>query len=155
LSAKRIDFLLPGTAALTLIADQLSKSFIRAHLRLGESWIPFPALGRWFAITHVTNTGAAFGLFPQMGLVFVAIAVVVVAAIVIYYRHLPAEQWLVRVSLGLQLGGALGNLIDRLRYGHVTDFLDFKVWPVFNVADSAIVVGVAILAYCLLRDQEG
>ena len=83
------------------------------------------------------------------------VAIVVVAIIAVYYRHLSAGQWLVKLSLGLQLGGALGNLLDRLRYGHVIDFIDFKVWPVFNLADSAITVGVAILAYCLLRSERG
>ena len=82
------------------------------------------------------------------------IAVVVVVVIVVYYRYLPGNQWLVQASLGLQLGGALGNLLDRLSHGHVIDFIDFKVWPVFNVADSSVFVGVVILAYYLLRHGE-
>jgi signal peptidase II len=87
-------------------------------------------------------------------LLFVVIAVIVVAAIIFYYRHLPTGQWWIKVSLGLQLGGALGNLLDRLRQGYVIDFIDFKIWPVFNLADSSIVVGVAILAYYLLRERD-
>lgn len=146
---------MPGVAILTLVVDQISKRVVMASLRLGESWNPVTALERWVSLTHVTNTGAAFGLFPDHGVLFMVIAVVVVAAIVVYYRHLPGEQWLVQTSLGLQLGGALGNLLDRLRYGHVIDFIDFKVWPVFNLADSAVVVGVALLAYYLLRSEWG
>ena len=76
------------------------------------------------------------------------------ASLVLYYRYLPTGSWLVRLSLGLQLGGAIGNLLDRIRYGHVVDFIDIGFWPIFNVADMAIVTGVGILAYCLWRDDR-
>jgi signal peptidase II len=152
---KRWDrILLIGMALLVFAADQVSKVLVLRYLPMGRSWNPIPFLKRWVSITHVVNSGAAFGLFPDQGTLFVVIAVVVVVAIVAYYRYLPTDRWLVRVSLGLQLGGALGNLLDRLHYGYVVDFIDFKIWPVFNVADSAIVVGVAILAYYLLREKE-
>jgi len=147
-------FLLPVVAVLTLVIDQISKRAVMTSLRPGESWNPVAALERWVSLTYVTNTGAAFGLFPDYGVIFMVIAVVVIAAIILYYRHLPGEQWLVQASLGLQLGGALGNLLDRLRHGHVIDFIDFKVWPVFNVADSSVFVGVVILAFFLLRHGE-
>ena len=147
-------FLLPAVAGLTLVIDRISKWVVMDSLKPGESWNPVAALERWVSLTYVTNTGAAFGLFPDHGVIFMVIAVVVIAAIIFYYRHLPGEQWLIQISLGLQLGGALGNLVDRLRYGHVIDFIDFKVWPVFNVADSSIFVGVVILAFYLLRDGE-
>jgi signal peptidase II len=78
----------------------------------------------------------------------------VALAIVLYYRYLPTGYWLVRVSLGLQLGGAIGNLLDRIRYGYVVDFVDIGFWPIFNVADAAIVSGVGILAYCLWREDH-
>jgi signal peptidase II len=145
---------LPAVAFLILVADQISKYLVLSNLAPGESWNPITSLTPWVSITHVTNTGAAFGLFPDLGSFFVVIAVIVVAAIIFYYRHLPAGQWWIKVSLGLQLGGALGNLLDRLRLGHVVDFIDFKIWPVFNVADSSIVIGVAILAYYLLQDRD-
>jgi signal peptidase II len=146
--------LLPGIALLTLVIDRVSKWLVLSSLRPGESWNPVAALERYVSLTYVTNTGAAFGLFPDYGGIFMVIAVIVVAAIIYYYRHLPSDQWLVQTSLGLQLGGALGNLLDRLRYGHVIDFIDFKVWPVFNLADSALVIGVVILAYHLLRNER-
>ena len=142
-------------AAVVLAADQISKQLVLRSLRINESWSPIPGLSRFFSFTYTTNTGAAFGLFPDRGGLFIVIAIVVIIAIVIYYRYLPANRLLVRISLGLQLGGATGNLLDRLRYGHVIDFLDFKVWPVFNFADSAIVVGVVLLAYYLLTEGDG
>jgi signal peptidase II len=145
--------ILPTVALLILVADQISKYLVLSNLIPGQSWNPVASLTSWASITHVTNTGAAFGLFPDRGSFFVVIAVIVVAAIIFYYRHLPAGQWWIKVSLGLQLGGALGNLLDRLRLGYVIDFIDFKIWPVFNLADSAIVIGVAILAYYLLQDR--
>lgn len=145
--------ILPVVALLTLIADQVSKNLVLSNLDPGQSWNPIAALTRWVSITHVTNTGAAFGLFRDQGSFFTVIAVVVAAAIILYYRQLPAGQWWLKLSLGLQLGGALGNLLDRVRLGYVVDFIDFKIWPVFNLADSAIVIGVAILAYYLLSSR--
>ncbi|MCK4472617.1 MAG: signal peptidase II [Anaerolineae bacterium] len=147
-------FLLPVVTILTLVVDRISKCVVMDSLKLGESWNPVAALERWVSLTYVTNTGAAFGLFPDHGVIFMVIAVVVIVAIIFYYRYLPGDQWLVQISLGLQLGGALGNLVDRLRYGHVIDFIDFKVWPVFNVADSSVFVGAVILAFYILRHGE-
>lgn len=145
--------ILPAVALLILVADQISKHLVLSNLKPGQSWNPIAPLTPWASITHVTNTGVAFGLFQDRGSLFAVIDLIVVAVIIFYYRHLPAGQWWLKLSLGLQLGGALGNLLDRLRLGYVIDFIDFKIWPVFNVADSAIVTGVAILAYYLLRDR--
>jgi signal peptidase II len=145
--------LLPAIAVLILIADQFSKHIIQQAMRPGDFWSPLPFLGRLFRISYVTNTGAAFGLFPNQGGLLVVVALVVVVVIVAYYRHLPAERWLLHLSLGLQLGGAIGNLLDRVRLGYVVDFIDVGFWPVFNLADSAIVVGVAILAYYFWHDE--
>ncbi|MFQ5855079.1 MAG: signal peptidase II [Anaerolineae bacterium] len=146
--------LLAFLALLIFGADQASKYLVLTRLALGESWTPVPGLDRFVSITHVINPGAAFGLFPDQGSLFAVIAVVVVVAILAYYRYLPAHNWFVRLSLGLQLGGALGNLADRLQRGHVIDFIDFKIWPVFNLADMAIVTGVGILAYFLMHEPE-
>ncbi len=146
--------LLAFFALLIFGADQVSKYLVLTRLTLGESWSPVAFLDRYITVTHVINPGAAFGLFPDQGSLFAVIAVVVVVAIVIYYRFLPAHNWFVRLSLGLQLGGALGNLADRLQHGYVVDFIDFKIWPVFNLADMAIVTGVGILAYFLMQEPE-
>jgi len=147
-------FLLLPVAALVLVLDQFSKAWVLRNIPPNEAWAPIPALANIFVFRHVTNTGAAFGLFRNGGTVLLAIAVVVVVAIIVYTRYLSTERWLVLVSLGLQLGGALGNLTDRLRFGHVVDFLDFPYWPTFNVADSSIVVGVALLALLVLTEEE-
>ncbi len=140
-------------AILVLVLDQLTKVWVSATLPEGGWWSPLPGLWRVFRITHITNSGAAFGMFPNQGNFFILVAVGVALAIVFYYRYLPTEQWLVRVSLGLQLGGAIGNLLDRIRYGHVVDFVDIGFWPIFNVADVSIVTGVIVLAYSLWRED--
>lgn len=135
--------------------DQASKHWIRSNLAYGQSWSIIPALDGFLNITYIHNSGAAFGILPQANLMFIIVAIIVVAVMVVYYLYLPPGGFLVRASLGLQLGGALGNLIDRLRYGYVTDFVDIGIsptlrWSTFNVADACIVTGVFILAYHLL-----
>ena len=149
---ERIIFVL--VAALVIVIDHLSKLYIENWLPLNHTWAPFPELANYFRITHVSNTGAAFGLFPEGSLVFALIALIVGIVIIIYNYRLPSGHLLLRVALGLQLGGALGNLIDRLRIGHVTDFLDFGPWPVFNVADMAIVSGVIILGFLMIQEER-
>ena len=145
---------LAGVVALVVAADQFSKAYAVAHLRWGESWMPVAAVRPFFRFTLTHNTGAAFGLFPQGGAVFLLIALVVAAVILYYYRQLPARAWLVRLALGLQLGGALGNVVDRLHQGYVVDFLEVPHWPVFNVADSCIVVGVVLLGWVMWREER-
>lgn len=148
-------WLVAGTALSVVLLDQLSKRWIERTLPVYESIVPFPALREFFTITHFTNTGAAFGLFRNQGFLFVVIPFVVILSIVIYARYLPLERRLVRFALGLQLGGAIANnLIDRPRQGHVTDFIYFHFWPAFNIADMAIVSGVALLAFALLTQQD-
>jgi signal peptidase II len=151
--------ILLGIAILTLAADRASKWLIAENLAPNQTWHPpIPLVQRVLSVTYTTNSGAAFGLFPDQGVLFAVIAIVVVVAIILYYRHIPTGYDLARLALGLQLGGALGNLIDRLRQGFVVDFIDLNFWPlhnwpVFNLADSAIVVGVGILAIAMLRED--
>ena len=141
-------------AMAVLATDQATKYLVARFLPVGASWAPIPALERWFTLTHTRNAGASFGLFPQLAPAFLAISIVVVIGIVVYARFLrPGDLWMA-LALGLMLGGAAGNLVDRLRIGHVVDFLDFKVWPVFNCADSALVVGVALLVWFLLGEPQ-
>jgi signal peptidase II len=141
-------------AAATLIADQVTKFLVVTYLAPHGAWAPIPALSNFFTIEYTTNTGAAFGLFKDWGTIFIGVAVVVIAAIIIYQNQVPQEAWLVRLALGLQLGGAMGNLTDRLRLGHVTDFIYFHFWPLFNVADMSIVTGVILLALTMLREEH-
>jgi signal peptidase II len=147
-----------GIAAAVLALDQLTKWLVLRYLPYYQPWNPIDFLRPIVTLIHITNTGAAFGIFQGANTLFSIISMIVIAAIVLYYRRVPADQTLVLVSIGLQLGGATGNLVDRLFRGHVIDFIDFHFWPVFNVADSAIVIGVVILAYYLLfvldDDQE-
>lgn len=141
-------------AGLVITIDHLTKLLVEAWLPLNTTWAPFPALGDYFRLTHTSNTGAAFGLFPGGSPVFAAVAVGVALFILVYNYRLEAGHTLLRVALGLQLGGAMGNLIDRLRLGHVTDFFDFGPWPVFNVADLAVVTGVVLLGFLMFREQR-
>ena len=131
---------------LVIGADQLSKYLVRANMELGQS-IPSEGIVR---LTYTTNTGGAFGLFANQTFLLSVTAVVGIAVLVLYLRYLPLGSTLLRLGLGLDLGGAVGNLIDRVRLGEVTDFIDVGFWPVFNLADSAIVVGTFLIVYYLL-----
>ena len=148
--------ILTRVAGLSVLADQASKYAVRSTLRPGQSLELAPWLGSVFQITYVTNSGAAFGLFQGWSSVFIVIAIVVIIALVWYYLQLADGEWLVQLALGLQLGGALGNLVDRLRFGgSVVDFIDLNFWPlqhwpVFNIADSSIVVGVSLLTLVMI-----
>ena len=135
------------TALFILSLDQLTKTLVRKYIPLGSSWAPIKPLEPVFTFTHVTNRGIAFGLLPQWGDYFLYVGIGVILVLLLYQHRLDTGEVLLRLSLGLQLGGALGNLVDRICYGYVLDFIDFKVWPVFNVADSSITIGAVILAY--------
>ncbi len=137
--------LLAGLAGSVVILDQATKALIRATLEYGGSWMPWDWLAPYARIVHWRNTGAAFGMGQNMGLAFTILAIVVVAMIIIYFPQIPRQDWPLRVALGLQLGGALGNLLDRLTEGYVTDFLSVGRFPVFNIADSSIFIGVVVL----------
>ena len=139
-----------ATIALILIVDQLTKVWVVAHLPLYEPRDLWQWLAPILSFTYVKNTGVAFGLFQGLGRAFALLPALVVVAVVAFRRSLPVDDLWVHLSLGLVVGGALGNIIDRLLRGYVVDFLDvnfrpLQSWPVFNVADSAVVVGVAIL----------
>lgn len=145
---------LVGIASLVLALDQLSKYLVRTKLTFGETWSPFPWLEKVARIVYWNNTGAAFGLFPSGGLLFTLIAVVVSLAILYYYPRLPRGYLPLRLALGLQLGGAIGNLTDRVLHGTVIDFISVGTFPVFNLADSSISIGVAILIVTMWIDER-
>jgi signal peptidase II len=153
------NLILPIVALLMLVADQVSKGWIVARLEVGQSMDLASWLAPVFRLTYVTNTGVVFGLLPGMGDLFVIVAAVVVGVLLLYYRYIPPGQVLIRIALGLQLGGALGNLTDRLVRGSVVDFLDLNFWPlerwpVFNLADASIVAGVGLLVVAMLEEQR-
>lgn len=148
------------TGALVLLLDRLSKLWVLDNLALYEGWSPIPALAPYFSIFHTTNTGVAFGMFRGGGELFKIVAAIAVVAILVYSFRQGHSSIFVNISLGLMLGGAAGNLYDRLAYGHVIDFLDFRVpgvfhFATFNLADSALVVGTILLAiYMLLEERK-
>lgn len=138
-------------AALVLAADQATKGLVRAQLAEGEAW---PSRDALLAISHVENSGAAFGMLQGTGPFLLAANVVGVAAVFAFLLVTPAIKRLYLAALSLILGGAAGNLVDRLAKGTVTDFIDPTHYPAFNLADSAIVCGViAVFAYSLLGDR--
>lgn len=128
-------------AALVVFADQLTKWLVRHNLELGEQWPDKPFLH--MRIINVVNDGAAFGMLQGHMPFLIVTSCVGLAAIVLYYVYPPMEHGLIRVALGMQLGGAVGNLIDRVRVGEVTDFINVGRFPTFNVADSSISVSIA------------
>ncbi len=136
--------LLALVAGLVVLLDQATKAWVRAALPFGGSYTPIEALP-FLRIVHWENTGAAFGMFQGGGLVFAILAVIVAAIIIGYFPQIPGEYVFMRIALAMQMGGALGNLIDRVRFGPVTDFIAVGTFPVFNIADASITVGVAIL----------
>ncbi len=139
---------------LVVAADQWSKVWIRSYPE-GQQIFKFGL----FSIVHVHNTGAAFGLFQGYSFALTIIALIGIVIILIlafaFSSRLPfLSSRLGKLSLGLILGGTMGTLIDRVRLGYVTDFIDVGFWPAFNVADSAVTVGVLIFAYALLRSLQ-
>lgn len=141
-------------AGLVLVLDIISKEMIRNNLPLYTYWAPFPALEKFFRFTHTSNTGVAFGLFQNGNLLFAVFASIVSIGIIYFNQKLDSGNVLLRIALGLQLGGALGNLLDRFRFGSVTDFLDFGPWPIFNVADTAVVAGVILMGYVIFQEER-
>jgi signal peptidase II len=141
------------TAVAVVILDQITK-------RIAEHYLPLQPdhsisiIGELLRLTYVQNRGAAFGILQNQSILFVIVGVAVIGAILVSYRYFPKMSLLLNVALGLQLGGAIGNLSDRIRLGYVVDFVDVAIWPVFNVADSAIVIGVGVLAFHLLKGAD-
>jgi signal peptidase II len=135
-------FLISG---LIIVLDQVTKTWVRTTLPLGGIWSPWDWLLPYARIVHWYNTGVAFGMFQGKGTIFTILALIVVIAIIYYFPRVPNEDWTLRLAMAMQLGGALGNLIDRLNIGHVIDFISIGTFPVFNVADSCITLGVGVL----------
>lgn len=144
-------FLIAGTI---ILLDQITKEWIRQSLALGEVFHPELWLSNYVRIVHWKNTGAAFGMFQSLGGVFTVLSFIVSGIILYYFPQIPSKDWLIRVSMGMLLGGAIGNLIDRLIHGHVTDFISVGNFPVFNIADSSISVGVVVLFFGMWLQEK-
>jgi len=163
--------LLAGLVLFFLALDQGSKWLVMQNLAVGEAWTPIPALSKVFTFTHVRNTGVAFGQLTGLGWLFMLVNLAVLVGVFVYYPRIPSGYWPLRLAAALILTGDVGNVIDRLRtailiaqgagnvwtalpHAYVTDFFDFKIWPVFNVADACVVSGVLILALMLWRAEK-
>ncbi|HPH96641.1 MAG TPA: signal peptidase II [Anaerolineaceae bacterium] len=147
-------FLLGG-AALIVLLDQYTKELVRQNIPLGGSWMPLEWLAPYARFVHWTNSGAAFGMLQDKGLIFAILAVIVSIGIIYYFPRVAHSSWGMRIALTMQLGGALGNLVDRVLFnGEVTDFISVGSFAVFNVADSSITVGVAILILVMLLEER-
>ena len=144
------DLLLVSIFTLVVTIDQFTKMLVRANLHIHES-IPSEGI---FRFTYTTNTGAVFGIFSDQVLIMTLASFVGVGILLYFYHSYSGSGRFVRISLGLLLGGAVGNLVDRVLMGRVTDFIDVGVWPIFNLADSAIVTGITILIALFLFEKE-
>jgi len=141
---------LAAIAAVALLADQLTKALVTSQLALGES---FHVVGP-LSIHHVRNSGIAFGVFSTWAGAVTIVTAGAIAWMLGYFARSGARHPVLPIALGFLIGGSLGNLVDRIRLGHVTDFLDLRFWPAFNLADTFIVCGVAILMTAILLAER-
>ncbi len=153
-STKRalIDYIV--IAGVIVVLDQISKLYIRISLAPGATWSPWEWLAPYARIVHWYNTGVAFGMFQNGNTVFAVLSALIAVAIVVYAPKVINGYWLTTLSMGMVLGGAVGNLIDRLTIGHVIDFVSLGTFPVFNVADSCITVGVGIFLLDMIIQEQ-
>jgi signal peptidase II len=151
-----------GIAAVVLLLDQWTKGLVEARVPMNGSLAPFPSLASYFNLVHYANTGAAFSFLRGQNSFFIVVALIVIGVVLYFMTTLPSDgHWAMRVCLGLMLGGAFGNLTDRIQNGHVTDFLLFSLpvggrvyaWPAFNVADTCVVVGTILFGLLLMLEE--
>lgn len=146
-----------GVAGVSIALDQWTKWWVRGNIEFAGQWLPewLTWLSPYARFVHWYNSGAAFGMFQNGNTVFTILAFVVIGAIIYYYPQVEPEDWTLKLAMGLQLGGATGNLIDRLMMGKVTDFISIGSFPVFNIADASISVGVVVLLLGVwLKERE-
>ena len=142
--------LLVFTLAIILL-DQFSKIMVQQFMHPRQSIV---LIQNFLSFTYLENPGAAFGIFPHRTMLFIIITVAVILFIIYYFRNLPHQYFFMRLGLVLQLAGAVGNLVDRIRLGHVIDFINLSFWPpVFNVADVAIAVGIIVFVYSFWKKE--
>lgn len=135
------------SAGLIILADQWTKSLVLDNIPFTHTWLPdsLSWLSPYARIVHWRNSGAAFGMFQQGSLIFTILSIIAIIFIIYYFPRIEKKEWPLRLAMILQLSGAAGNLIDRLRYGYVIDYISVGNFPVFNIADASISVGVAVL----------
>lgn len=153
-SGRLADVVVICTAVVVIVLDQLTKHLITQYFDSGTSHQPIRLVGSVLQLQYVENTGVAFSLFEGQGILFILIGIALVAIAALYWRMRATASRFLALTFGLVLGGAAGNLVDRFSHAYVVDFIHFQIpgvfdWPVFNVADSAISVGVVLLAFML------
>ena len=141
-------------AAGIIALDQWTKVLIRNTLKIGEILPLWDWLTPYARVVHWKNTGVAFGMFQNNNILFAILVSIIALVIIIYYPQLTEGDWFLRIALSMQLGGAVGNLIDRLTIGHVTDFVSVGNFAVFNVADASVTVGVGIMILGLWVEEK-
>ena len=151
--AKRVLLILP-IVAIVIGLDQWTKMLVRKAIPVGGSIAPLGFLGDFFQILHWKNTGAAFGIFQNANLILMVLGSLIVVVLTWYYFSMKENNLLIRIGLSLAIGGAFGNLIDRITRGYVTDFLSFGRFPIFNIGDSAVTVGVGLMVLALLLESK-
>lgn len=131
----------------TIVLDQIVKYYINLNMTVGQS---IPIINDILHITYVLNPGAAFGILEHKRVFFILIVFVMLVISYYVYKKISKMNLFLKIGMALLIGGAIGNLIDRVKTGYVIDFIDFRIWPVFNIADIAIVIGVGIIIYFML-----
>lgn len=150
----RNDMVFFALATAIVAADQFTKWLVRSNLHRGETW-PDNS-DAFIRIIHVVNSGAAFGILQGQTLFLIVTSSIGLGAIILYYVFPPMEHGIIRLALGMQLGGAIGNLIDRVRMGEVTDFIDVGGFPTFNIADASISISIAaVLLFFVMQEIDG
>ncbi|MBP7212697.1 MAG: signal peptidase II [Anaerolineaceae bacterium] len=146
--------MLLGIVGLLIALDQWSKALVRDQIALGSEVYPIPFLAPFFRFTYWKNTGAAFGIFQNANLPLLILSILIAGALIWLYFKSEDEPLIFRISLAMMLGGAIGNMIDRISFGFVTDFIAVGRFPVFNIADSAVTVGVGIMLITMLIHER-
>ena len=139
-----------STALIIVLIDQITKFLIKTNFELNQT---LPLIKNFFHLTYIYNFGAGFGILHQQALILVFVSLIVIGAIFYYFDRIKEKEILLQVLVGFILGGTIGNLIDRISYGFVIDFIDFRIWPIFNFADSFVTVGVIGLIIYLWRKE--
>lgn len=132
-------------ASIIIALDQWTKALVRDNLAMGEIWMPWVWLSPYARVVHWYNTGVAFGMFQDHGMIFKVLNSIIAVLILVFFPRLSEGDWFLKVALSMQFGGAVGNLIDRFTLGHVTDFISIGNFAVFNIADASVTMGVGIM----------
>lgn len=141
-------------AGVIVALDQACKYLVRGNLEPGEIYHPELWVSQYVRFVHLHNSGAAIGILPGFGDIFMLLSALISLAVLYYYSRIPHQQWLLRLSMALVLGGAVGNLVDRLYQGYVTDFISLFNFPVFNLADLSVLTGFILLFVDLWRQEQ-